>query len=154
MSAQVRGYHFYHREEVRSGWNYETALAFLRGFREDAVALRSLRELAGRGNLDSPMGEMTPDRLLEQVARMLERGQLVMAAPKQRRRAATNYGGTPEPAPIPEPIRRVAAFVVPEDPPTLGPNLHALLQAATLLAASERGLPFCEECLRLGKKTA
>jgi hypothetical protein len=67
-------------------------------------------------------------------------------------------GGNPQPElqQATEPYRRERRVVEPEaplpDPCFLSPMLDAEVQYATLLAAAEIGIPYCEECERLARE--
>ncbi|MFN0101015.1 MAG: hypothetical protein ACKV2U_02875 [Bryobacteraceae bacterium] len=151
MSSQIRGFHFYHREEVRSKWNVIHATDFLRGFRGDAAAIRSLRELVVHRTGIPSLASGGDSELFARVAQMMAAGQLVMAAPRKRMTAPTIRAVEETPV-APPPQKKASVSVVLEDEPTFGGNLRAALQAATLLAASATGVPFCEECSRMSKQ--
>jgi hypothetical protein len=153
MSVEIQGHHFYRRAEVRPRWTAAAALRFLEGFRGDAAAVGRLRELAAQQKGGTLPASASDEQVFAAVAQMMAAGDVWMATPVRRLKP-----------PIVKPLPKAAApaaarpaaqsRVIPEDEPTFGGNLHLALQVATLVAASAAGVPFCEQCTRLGKKQA
>lgn len=137
---------FFRREEIRSNWTTETALNFLGAYRNDAAAISTLRQLMLHGQTGSSAGRLSVDELLQNIARQMVSGQLIVAVPAVRTDVA-RLNVDPEPAPAPaKPMAKVKD--APEDPPTFEPSHDAAAQAAVLVAAAQSGVPFCEECER------
>ncbi len=146
MSTRIGRVQLFERTEVRGKWSMTSAMAFLRQFQGDPEAMRLLRGVASRRMLDGG------DNALEQVARMLVNGDLVMTVPKAQ---APPAGELPVAGPVREAVRRVAKEApVLAEVATFAENLHAVLQAASLQQASDEGVPFCEVCERMRKRGA
>lgn len=146
MSTRIGRVQLFERTEVRGKWSMTSAMAYLRQFQGDAEAMRLLRGVASRRMLD---GGGDP---LEQVAKMLVSGDLVMTVPKSM---APPGGQMAVAAPVREAARRVMKKVpVLAELATFTEKLHAVLQAASLQQASDEGVPFCEVCERMSKRGA
>lgn len=130
--------------------NAQEAFGFFRPLALDTIAMHSLRHLAshiGMGNL-SNSGDLD---VLSYLATEIARQRLTLLRRRIPQSSATaskdtRQGSTPAP--------RMAAPVAASrgederepDPPTFGPVVAQDVQAATLIAASVAGVPFCEEC--------
>jgi hypothetical protein len=151
MSAAIRGYHFYHREAIQKHWTLNSALALLNGMRDDPKAMRSLREIVTKRVGVPPPIEAGDTKLLDVAARLRASGQLVVATSNGPMR--TPSARQPASAPsAPAPRRESAGPKFFEEVATFSGNLNAALQAASLVAASLTGVPFCEECTRHRKQ--
>ncbi len=146
MSTRIGRDQLFERSEVRGKWSMTSAMAYLRQFQGDPEAMRLLRGVASRRMLD---GGGDP---IEQVAKMLVSGDLVMTVPKAM---APPGGQMPVAGPVREAVRRVAKEApVLAELATFTENLHPVLLAASLQQASDEGVPFCEVCERMRKRGA
>lgn len=126
--------------------NHASMVSFLNGFRSDAAAMAALRRVASSGGTLSYVDD---DAVIRQVAAMISSGKLVIA----RDVVVT---GISLPAETPAPVERPAAAPpkketsreAADDGPTFRSGHDGASQAASLRAASESGVPFCEECER------
>ena len=151
MSTRIGRFQIYERGEVRSRWTAASAEVFVRRFLGDALALRTLREMVAATLSTGAHG--TDADVLARVAKMLVSGDLVLTEPKTKAPPAGQLGVR---TPVVQEVRRMmkAAPVLAEESPTFGGNLHAALQAASLMQASDAGVPFCEVCERMRKRGA
>jgi hypothetical protein len=133
-------YQILRREEVRLRWTKETALRFLGRFQNDPTALAGFRKLV-------PQSRGTQN-LLDEIARMMVSGQLLIV--EQRGLVDKNHLSlkvSTDEAPAPPP-QRATEPEPEEEVPTFVAEHDGQAQAATLIAAAQSGVPFCEECTR------
>ncbi len=153
MSVKVRGYQVYLQEELRTKWSFAGAVQFLRGLSSDPAAIQALRSLAATRPGNVPDTHAGNDKLIEHLARMLVAGKLIIAgAPALSALPLSN--GTVAAPKAPEQRPESKSKPLPDDEPTFNGDLHAFLQAASLRAASDSGVPFCEVCERMRKRNA
>lgn len=141
------------REEVRTRWTLETALDFLKRFRNDTAALSGFRRLVpskGRG-----ITAATSDQqLFHAIAKMMVSGELLIVKPQ----GLIDHGHL---------SLKVTASAVAEAPPaerkepeiieetnTFDSDHDGVAQAAALRAAAANGVPFCAECARYAAEQA
>ncbi len=133
------------REEVRTRWSLETALDFLKRFRNDNAALAGFRRLVpnnGRGI----SAAANDQQLFQSIAKMMVSGELLIVKPQ----GLIDHGHL---------SLKVAAEAVTEAPPserkepeiieetnTFEPDHDGVAQAAVLRQAAAVGVPFCAEC--------
>ena len=136
------------REEVRTRWTLETALPFLKRFRNDSAALAGFRRLVpsqGRGITAAS----TDQQLFQAIAKMMVSGELLIVKPQ----GLIDHGHL---------SLKVIAAAVREAPPaqrkepeiveetnTFDSDHDGVAQAAVLRSAAADGVPFCAECARL-----
>jgi len=135
------------REQVRTRWTLESALDFLKRFRNDSAALAGFRRLVppkGHGITATANDQ----QLFHIIAKMLVSGELLIVKPH----GLIDHGHL---------SRKVSATAVAEAPPppakspeivdetnTFDPDHDGVAQAAVLRAAALHGIPFCAECAR------
>jgi hypothetical protein len=154
MSIRIRGFQVYLQEEIRTRWSYAEALKFLHGLSTDPGAINALRALAARRPGNVPDARAGNDKLLEYLAQMLVAGKLIIAGAPTHASLPQSNGPAAAPR-APEPTRETKSKPLPdEEEPIFNGDLHAHLQAASLRAASESGVPFCEVCERMRKRNA
>ncbi len=135
------------REEVRTRWTLESALDFLKRFRNDNAALAGFRRLVpnkGRG-----ISAATNDQqLFQSIAKMMVSGELLIVKPQ----GLIDHGHlslkatTAAVAEAPPSERKEPEII--EDTNTFEPDHDGVAQAAALRAAAANGVPFCAECAR------
>lgn len=138
-----REYLFFRRGDLRTRWDLQSAQQFLKRFQGDERSMALLRRNA---NISSAGSKVSEEQVIETLARMLVSGELIVAMPAREELGAV-LGQQPERATEAAPRGPTAREQEPE-PPTFGPSHNGRLQAATLLAAAQSGMPFCEECER------
>lgn len=149
-----REYHFLRREDIRARWDLQSAVAFLNGFRADAVAMaRIRRELLGIAGGSTIQGKMTDEQVIQTVARKLVSGELLLVLP-QRVDLALGLIAEPPPPPPPPERKSTPKEEVFDDEPTFEPSHDGVAQAAVLIAAAANAFPFCEECAKHAAETA
>ncbi|MGH7247602.1 MAG: hypothetical protein ACREH9_05805, partial [Pseudomonadota bacterium] len=89
------------------------------------------------------------DGWLDTAANSISSGELVVAFRRFRSGAqgSEEQAATP-PAPKAVPAPAPAAKTAEPELPTFDPDHDAIVQARTLIEASNQGIPFCEECMR------
>jgi hypothetical protein len=135
------------REEVRTRWTLESALDFLKRFRNDTAVLAGLRRLVPSKGHGITANEQ---QLFQAIARMMVSGELLLVKP----RGLIDHGHLS--------LKIAAAAVVQPPPPavkepeiveetnTFDSDHDGVAQAAVLRAAALNGVPFCAECARAG----
>ena len=135
------------REEVRTRWTLETALDFLKRFRNDTVALAGFRRLVpskGRGITAAANDQ----QLFQSIAKMMVSGELLLVKPQ----GLIDHGHlslkvTAAPVAEAPPTERAEPTIV-EVTNTFESDHDGVSQAVALRAAAANGAPFCAECAR------
>jgi hypothetical protein len=129
----------------------ERALQFLGQFKSDAAAMADLRRLLGERDWLASPGRLSDDEVLAAVARLLGSGELVAAVEWKPRISAPQLPDSAPEAPAPS---RESSPQQEQESDTFGPGHDGAQQAAALVAASQSGAPFCEECERAKQQEA
>jgi hypothetical protein len=141
-----RNFELFWRHQVPP-FDREAALTFLRGAKGDKGAVSYLRALlAERGGRD--LARLDDDGVVAEVANLIASGDVFIGFRFQVMTGAAGEEVREEAVARPAEAPRAAPRQQAEDPPTLRPNNDAAAQARVLTSASERGVPFCEECAR------
>jgi len=141
------------REEVRTRWTLETALDFLKRFRNDTSALAGFRRLVpskGRGI----SAAANDQQLFQTIAKMMVSGELLIVKPQ----GLIDHGHlslkvTAAAATEAPPAERKEQEII-EESNTFDSDHDGVAQAAALRAAAANGVPFCAECSRYAAEQA
>lgn len=142
-----RNFELFWRHQVPP-FDKEAALALLRGAKGDTGAVSYLRSLLAERGSARDLSRMSDDAIVAEVASLIASGDVLVGFRFQVMTGAAGEEGREEPVARPAEAPRAAPRQQAEDPATLAPNNDAAAQARVLTAASERGVPFCEECAR------
>jgi hypothetical protein len=112
--------------------------------RRNPAAVAAVRRVMGQRTEASRLNDA---ELLDAVMRQIDSGALVMSWTAAAKRAPQAPSAAPAPAAPPAPAVRESRPVEPE-PEGFPPNHDQDAQALALIAASNSGVPFCEECER------
>lgn len=127
----------------------EAARDWLRGFLVDDAHVAVLRQLAHRAGADRGLPLHTTQAVVDQLAHLVASGELRVCGRDHPSHLIETSVGTAPPGPPPPPVAprtRSAPVAAPSEPATLPGNVDASAMAATLVAAAEAGVPFCEVC--------
>jgi hypothetical protein len=124
------------------------ALAFLRGVKGDMGAISYIRSLLAERGAARDLSRMDDDAIIGEVAGLIASGEVFVGFRFQVMTGAAGEEVRDEPVPGPAEPARPAPKPPAEDKPTFAPNNDAKVQAHVLVAAAQRGVPFCEECAR------
>lgn len=139
-------YQFFRREDVRTRWDYHSAVQFLNGFRSDEALMATLRRHALAKGTAFSQSKVSDEQVIQILARLLVSGELLVALPHRERYPDTQLPETPVAAPPAPKEKKEKAPIV--DEPTFEPEHDGVAQAGVLIAAAKAGMPFCEECAR------
>lgn len=129
-------YYLVRRRDVEWLGSLEAAVQFVSRFKGDAGAMSSLRRLVGHAGMTSD------DDVLSEVARLIARGELMVAS-DWRRTPVMMPQGEPAAEDVPAPPLRAAPADEDDESADVG-DLQSQAQAMVLMAAADRGVAFCE----------
>lgn len=139
-------YQFFRREDIRLHWDMHSAVQFLNRFRSDSVAMDSFRRQVLTKGTNASASKLPDEEVIQSLARMMARGEVLVALPNRERRPDTLNAEQPEAkSEAPKETKTKEAVA---DEPTFESNHDGVAQADVLRAAAATGIPFCEECER------
>ncbi len=141
------------RDEVRTRWTLETALDFLKRFRNDSAAMAGFRRLVP-SKTRGISAAADDQQLFQAIAKMMASGELLIVRPQ----GLIDHGHlslkvTAAAAPEAPPAERKEQEII-EESNTFDSDHDGVAQAAALRTAAADGVPFCAECARYAAEQA
>jgi hypothetical protein len=136
--------HFLWRDSAWAFHSRENALQFLARFRDDPAAMSELRQILSTARLHHDTVRMNDQQVMEHIAGLLVRGELLLAA-EWRSALAAGHAGQPGPS---APAASAQRSTAPprssrtQDAPTW--RRGGGQQAAVLTSAADTGAPLCD----------